>query len=173
MGRQALQVAVEMLLDLALGLDDEAQAGTVAQARRAPADRKRACIPERIEQRGPVAEFLQALLGPGEMVCLLARGFLELLAQPLVAGGQRLRGVERLRADLADMVHPHQRAREPAFGLVQLRRLGHGLRVGARCRPAGMVVAPDGAQALVHDRHQAVDRRECDLHGAGSVVGRR
>ena len=60
MGRQALQVAVEMLLDLALGLDDEAQAGTVAQARRAPADRKRAGIPERVEQRWPVAEFLQA-----------------------------------------------------------------------------------------------------------------
>jgi putative redox protein len=53
-GRQAVQVAGQVLLDLALGLDHEAQAGGVAQAAGQQADGKGAGVPQRVQQAGPV-----------------------------------------------------------------------------------------------------------------------
>ena len=70
---QALQMAFEVVLHLAFGLDDEAQADPVAQATGGQPDQERTAVPERIEQARTVAELAQSLLGPREVVDLLAR----------------------------------------------------------------------------------------------------
>ena len=67
-----------MLLDLALGLHDEAQADGIAGTPGQQADAEGAGVPERIEQAGTGVEFLQALARPGEVIGLLAGGLLEL-----------------------------------------------------------------------------------------------
>ncbi len=68
--------AREMALDLALGLGHEAETDAIAQQRRGRADRKRAGIPERVQQARARAELAQARLAPGQMVgssCAAAR----------------------------------------------------------------------------------------------------
>src|SRR5690606_35025915 len=58
---QALQMAIQVCLHLALGLDHEAQAQAVADQTGRGADGEGAGIPERIEQAGAVAQLLQAV----------------------------------------------------------------------------------------------------------------
>src|SRR6185369_2364580 len=106
--RQPAEVAMQMLLDLPLRLDDEAQAQRVARAAREQADAKGAGVPERVEQAGAIAEIAQPLLGPRKMIGLVASRRLEVLPQSRITRGQRLRGIERLRADLAHMIHAHE-----------------------------------------------------------------
>ena len=62
-----------MLLDLALGFDDEPEIGAIAGDARGDADGERARVPERIEERGTIAELGEPLLRPREMLFLLAR----------------------------------------------------------------------------------------------------
>ena len=119
--RQAIQVAVQMRLDLALGLRHEAQAQLVAQPARHQAQSEGARIPERIEQAGAAAELGNALRAPRKMVFFLARGALERLTRVRIARRQGLPLVERLRAHLAHMVDAHQRRSVPAVLLLQLR----------------------------------------------------
>jgi hypothetical protein len=59
-GRQALQVAGQVGLDLAFGLDHETQADAVAGPAGQQADRKGAGVPQRVQQAGAVAQFIQA-----------------------------------------------------------------------------------------------------------------
>ena len=73
-GGQALHVRRQVLLDLALGFDDEAQIDAIAGDARGDADRERARIPERIEPRRAIVELREALLRPREVFLLLARG---------------------------------------------------------------------------------------------------
>ena len=56
----------------------------------------------------PVGELGEARLRPREVLLLVARGRREALADVGVARDQRLRGVERLRADFAGVVDAHQ-----------------------------------------------------------------
>ncbi len=155
-GRKAIEVAVEMALDLALGLDQEAQAGLVAGTTGDQTDREGARVPQGVEQTGARAELAQALGGPGEMVGLLAGGLLELQAQRRIGRRQRLRAVQRLRADLADVIDPHQCAGVAALGLVEWRA-GPGRD---RPRPRRLRRAVEGAQGVVGDRQKPVERRE-------------
>ena len=121
-GRQAFQVAFEVMFDLALGFDDEAQAQAVTQPTRGQSDQEGAAVPERVEQAGAVAQFGQALLRPREVVDLLACRLRHLRLQFDVVGGQRLRLVQRLRTDLADVVHAHQGAGQPPVFRTQFGR---------------------------------------------------
>jgi hypothetical protein len=97
-----------MFLDLSLRLDDKAEVHPIAGDAGGDADREGARVPERIEQRRPVVELAKALLRPGEMLLLLARGHGELVLDGRIAGEERLRGVERLRADLTGVIDAHQ-----------------------------------------------------------------
>ena len=84
--------------------------------------------------------------GPGQVIGLLARGVARSWrAAPGRACRQRLRLVQRLRADLADMVDPHQRAGEPALRAVQRR----GGDVRCRARARRMAGARQRAQRIV------------------------
>ena len=112
---QAAHVALQMCLHLVFGLHHKAQADPVAQPPGQQAQAKSAGIPQGVEQRGPRAQLGQALAGPGQVVGFLQAGLLELRAQRLIAGHQRLRRVERLGAHLAHMVHPHQGPRLRLF----------------------------------------------------------
>ena len=134
----------EMLLDLSLRLDDEAEVHLIAGDAGGDADRKGACVPERIEQRRPIVEFAKALLRPGEMLFLLARGHCELVLDGGIAGDERLRGVECLRADLAGVIDAHQARRVTPFvgrhdGLLEIgpgRRPRRGRHAGQRAQRA-------------------------------------
>ena len=77
--RQRLEVARQVLLDLALGLGEEGEVPAVAQRAGGRADGERAGVPERIEQARPAAELADALGAPGEVVLLLARRALQRL----------------------------------------------------------------------------------------------
>jgi hypothetical protein len=134
--RQAVQVAGQVLLDLALGLDHEAQAG--ASPRR-PASRpmpkapayhsgfsRLGRSPSSSRRCSVQARWSSSSRAAWSACARAVRG----------AGRQRLRLVQRLGADLADVVDPHQRAGQPALGLGS--GVGAGLGPGqgrAACAP--------------------------------------
>src|SRR5689334_11030410 len=74
LGRQPLEMTLQMSFDLALGLRDEAETRLVTEQGRDGADAERSGIPERIEHARPRTQLLQARLAPGEVVGLLASG---------------------------------------------------------------------------------------------------
>ena len=80
-GRQPVQMAGQVALDLRFGLGHEAQADGVAEHGRGGAQPEGAQVPERIEQAGPRSEFAQAGLAPGKMIGFLIGGALEELAR--------------------------------------------------------------------------------------------
>ena len=135
----------QVLFDLALGLDDKAQADRVAQASCSQADAKRAGVPQRVEQTGVRTQLAQPLLRPGQVVGFLARGLVHLLAQVLGARRECLRLVQRLRADFTHVVDTHQRAGFTALRGVERTVLDCGGRAGAR----GMHGAGKRAQCIV------------------------
>jgi hypothetical protein len=116
--RQPLEMTCQVLLHLALGFHHEAEAGLVAQAAGDEADAERTQVPERIEHALARAELAQPLGRPGQMVGFLCGGLGELTPQRGVGRGQRLRAVERLGADLADVIDPHQRTGFAALGVL-------------------------------------------------------
>ena len=140
------------IFDLALGFDHEAQAARVAQVGRHGAHYIGARIPQRIEERGLRAQFLQPLGGPGQVVFFLARGLRELRAHRVALGKARLRLVQRLGAHLADVVHPHQAGAVALFGGVHLAVFG--ARGRGRARRRGH--AADHAHGLVESNDQLV-----------------
>ena len=64
------------------------------------------------------------------MVGLFLRGFEQVLARGLVARDRGLAAIQRLRADLADMVDPHQSGRVLALAVVQFDLCHLGGRIG-------------------------------------------
>ena len=108
-------MAGQMGLHLTLGFDDEAQAPGIAGTPCRQAEGEGAGVPQRVEQTRPVAQLAQALLGPGQVIGFFARSRKHLLAQARCARCQCLRLVQRLGANLADMIDAHQRARQTPF----------------------------------------------------------
>ena len=88
--RQSLEVAREMTLDLTLGLDHETERVTITETPGHRTEQQRTTVPDRIEQRGPRAEFRQALTGPGEMIALFGSRLLEKRLQARISAGGRL-----------------------------------------------------------------------------------
>ena len=87
-GGQTIEVALEVLLDLPFGLDDEAQAQRVAGPSSQKSEGEGTCIPERIEKARAGIEFAQPLACPREVVRLFPSSLLELLAEGRIAGGE-------------------------------------------------------------------------------------
>ncbi|MNY23962.1 hypothetical protein D3C86_1576500 [compost metagenome] len=148
-----------MVLDLALGLGDEAQAHAVTGATGQEADGERARVPDRVQQARTRAEFAQALGAPGEVVFLLARGGIHLRPHRRGARRDLLRLVQGLGADLADMVDTHQPGHMPARIRAQFVRLRR--EAVSRVRPAGPGRARDGAQRHVEFSDQRI--HVCDV----------
>src|SRR6478672_4182767 len=71
-GRQAIQMTLEMLLDLAFRLDHETEADRIAGTTGDQSEAECSCIPERVQDARPSAELLQAFASPREMVGLVA-----------------------------------------------------------------------------------------------------
>ena len=99
-----------------------------------------------LSRLGRAPSSLQALGGPGEVIGLLAGGRLELPAQRRVRCRERLGAVERLRADLADMVDAHQGARAVVARRRRARGAGPVATGVGHGRPCGVLVeGPQGA----------------------------
>ena len=126
----ALEVAAEVFFHLAFGLGKESEIPAIAQRAGGRAHGEGSRVPERIEQARPAAELLDALGAPGEVVLLFQRRLLQRQPVAGLARGQRLALVERLGADLADVVDAHQRRGVRALGALQcsLRDIGRGRR---------------------------------------------
>ena len=101
-------------------------------------------------------------LRPGEVLLFLARGAREVGGDGRVARHQRLRGVERLRADFAGVVDAHQPGGVPALGVGQ-RSFGQR---GAGDRARGRRVPGQRAQGAIEADDELVDhggacQKEC------------
>ena len=121
--------------NLGFRLDDKAQTHRISQAPGNQPQPKRPRVPQRIKQRRARAQVLQPLRRPGQVVGLFYTGGGVVRAQGRVAGGQRLRGVKRLRAHLAHVVDAHQPGGLGFFGIGQRRgRLGQRLAGAGRMR---------------------------------------
>ena len=143
--RQAFQVTRQMGFNLMFGFRHKPEAQAVAQPAGNQAEPKGTGVPQRIEQGGPRAQLVHPVLGPGQVVAFFLAGLQEFLAQNRVARSQRLRGIQRLRANFAHVVDPHQRARQGFVLLAQVGRLGrHG---GAG--PGGARLGKQGVQGIV------------------------
>src|SRR5262249_34852524 len=148
------EVAVEMALDLTLGLGDEAEAGTITEERGAGAERERAGVPERVEETRPRAELPEARLAPGEGVRFGARRVHEQRARAVRARHQGLAVVERLRGELAGVVDAHERGALAPRGLRQgLASLGGR----ARYRAAGARRGEHRAQGAIEGGDSRVE----------------
>jgi hypothetical protein len=145
-------MAGQVLLDLALGLDDEAQVRAIADHARRDADRERAGVPQRVEQRRAIAKLLEPRRGPCEVVLLVARRCGEARLEVGIARDERLRGVERLRAHLAGVVDAHE-----ACSVAAVASASDG---GGRCAP-GIGRAGSATPASVRSARSAGDQR-CD-----------
>src|SRR5258708_28624590 len=99
-GVQRLEMAGEVLFDLALGFGEEGEIPAIAQDPGGHPQSKRPHIPQRIKQARAPAELADALRAPGEVIALLSGGALERLARPVPPRRQCLALVQRLRADL-------------------------------------------------------------------------
>ena len=95
------------------------------------------------------------------MVGFLLRGIKELFPRLFRAGSQCLPLIERLRANLSGVVHPHQARGMFALAsaerglIVTDRRGGSRCRVGERCRFACQLPKP-----LVDSTQKAIDARK-------------
>src|SRR5690606_5324423 len=137
-------------LDRALGIDHETQVPAVAAQPGGGADRVATGVPQRVEHAGSAVELAQAVGAPGQVVGFFLGGVQQVLAGFLAARHRGLAEVERLGADLANVVDARQAGGMAALGVVQLDlgQSGGGVRAG------GGRVAEDGLQgalALVDD----------------------
>ncbi|KAG1451861.1 hypothetical protein G6F57_016065 [Rhizopus arrhizus] len=167
-GRQIDQMLVQMGLHLALGFDHEAQVPAVAAQPGQGADGVAAGVPQRVEQARAAVQLAQPGGAPGQVVGLFLGGFQQVFTRGQVAGHRRLAEIQALRADLADVVAPHQARRVAALGAVHARLVGIRGRVGAGRRR----VAEHRVQGALRLGQQVVQRgglAECGHGGTGGA----
>ncbi len=154
--RKPFEMSLQVLFDLTLGFRHESEARAVADARGRQADREGASVPERVEQAGPAAQFADALFRPRQVVGFLAGGLLEHRPQFGAACRESLRVVQRLGADLADVIHAHQRDRFPGFVV------GQGLGLAHPDRRATAATPPESppACATLDRRRRSIGRAD-------------
>lgn len=140
-----MEVACQVLFDLAFCLGKKAQADGIPQAPGQQPDAECSGVPQRVQYAWPRSKLIQTLHRPCEVIILLARGLIEMSLQHRIARAQPLRLIERLSADLADMVHPHERTGVLPFGFGKC--IGgsdsFGSRTSSAARPA------DGSECVV------------------------
>src|SRR3569833_1481555 len=125
--RQAREVLIVVAHDLSFGLHHEAEAPLVAGETRGRADRKRARVPERIEQTRVAAELGEALFAPREMIVFLERRAFHLFPHIGQFRREALALIQRLRRDLARVIDSHESGGNTPLVVVQ-RRLGLAVR---------------------------------------------
>ena len=106
--RQIIEVAFEVLNDLALGLGDEAQAPLITENAAHRTNRVSTGVPEGTEFAWFFAEFLDALLTPRKVIVLLGGRFLHLLFDTRVPGNRGMTLVQGLRRYLAGVIDAHE-----------------------------------------------------------------
>lgn len=149
-----------MRLDLPLSLCEKPQVPAIAEFPGNNTDRQGAEVPYRVEQTLAAAQLIDALLGPREMLGFFVGRVAQRFRDRWIALGQRLPLVERLGADLADMVHPHQ-TRDMCLFRVRHLRIG---RIRARRPTNAARRGEDGTQGTVKFDDQAVN------HGCSDVL---
>lgn len=104
---QAIEMAFEVLNDLAFSFGDEAKAPLIAENAAHRTDRVSTGVPEGTELAWFFAEFLDALLAPGKVIVLLSGCFLHLLFDTCVPGNRGMTLVQGLRRYLAGVIDAH------------------------------------------------------------------
>src|SRR5713101_141248 len=122
--RKAIEMAFEVPLHLLFRLREKAEVPIIAEPPGDAADREGAGVPERIEHAPPPAQLGDSLRAPGEVIAFFPRRLFELRLQRRIARGERLALVERLRADFAAVIDPHEGGGALALEVRQI-----GLRV--------------------------------------------
>src|SRR5690606_35319698 len=168
-GGQPVEVAGQVLFDLALGFGDEAERPAIAEDAARGADQPRAGEPERAEQARRGLELAQALFAPGEVIALLVGGVPQVRRRLGALRDRRMTFVQALRRDLAGVVHTHEGGCTPPL-VVGEGCLGNAVRgAGARGprRRRG-----DAAHEAINCREQAIERRQqAILHPANYTRG--
>lgn len=131
--RESLQVLIEMALNLAFGFSHKPQTHSITERTRECADGEGSRIPQGVEHARPAVELAQALLAPGEMIAFFLGSLAQFLAHFILARGQCLSLVQRLRSYLARMIDAHEPSSVAPLGFVE-----HGVDwlaggIGARC----------------------------------------
>src|ERR1019366_6445452 len=166
-----------MLLDLPFGLDDESEVGAVAADTGGKPDREWPGVPEGVRVAGPRAKLGETLLRPRQMVFLLACCQREAAPDLRIARDQRLRAVERLGADFACVIDPHQAGgmtsllgREPVFRTL-FRGIAPFLSHGARQRAQRTIETGDEVVSgqSVTTLSQALVCRKAGLQGRPAI----
>ena len=116
----------EVLLDLPFRFGQKRKVPAIAAYTRSRPHGEGAGIPERVQQARPALQFPDALRAPRQVILLLARRLLQLPARLRIARGKCLPLIQRLRANLAHMVHPHQPRRMRPVLLAQRRLFNRG-----------------------------------------------
>ena len=98
------------------------------------------------------AQFVQALLAPGQVLGFLVGGGQQGALCFRIARGERLASIKRLRAHLAAMIDTHEAGGMALLGRVQL---GVG-QIGIRVRAARPGLGEDRAQRLVELKDEGV-----------------
>src|SRR6185369_7751839 len=153
--RKLLDVTGEVLLDLALGLEHEAEIAAIPGNTCREPDGERTAVPQRVEKRRPVGKLVQTLPGPREVLFLLERRARELVLDGRVARNESLGRVERLRADLAGVVDAHECR---CMALLVDRELAI-FELAAWHGPHGDGAPGEGAQRAIETQHEIVDHR--------------
>ncbi len=156
----------EVLLHLALGLGEEGEIPPVAEQAGGRADGERSRVPQRIQQARPAAELADALGAPCEVVLFLACCLLQGLARLRLPRSKRLPLIKRLRANLTDVVHPHQGCGVRFRFLFQSRlRNSFGRR-----RPLAPRDPGDGPQRAIEFGNQSIHPGTINETGAEAPV---
>jgi hypothetical protein len=100
-------------------------------------------------------QLVQALAAPREMVAFFCAGSLQSRTHARLTRHQRLAAVERLRADLAGVVHAHERGRFASIGLRKRVRF-----IGRRNETRRAAGARERPQRLIGGDQELVDERE-------------
>src|SRR5262249_18815174 len=108
---EAVEVPLQVLLDLSLGFGQEPEVPALAEPARQQAHGERARMPKRLQEACTPAELPDTLGTPSEMIAFLVRRVDERFLDPLVRRSDGLTLVQRLGANLAAMVYPHQGGR--------------------------------------------------------------
>jgi len=153
-------MAVEMSLHLTFSFGHETQAPRIPQSAGNEAEPESAGIPERIQQRRPITQIVQALACPGQVIGLFVRSFKELSAQAWIARHGCLGCVKRLCTDFSDMVDSHERAGLAALFLVHLSgslgRDGHGSRCVRASKKGAQSRICCGENGVKRERHSPI-----------------
>jgi hypothetical protein len=157
-GGQLLKMSCQVLFDLSLGLCHEAQGDAVAGKASDHADGERSCVPEWVQSAGPVVEFGESCLAPGQMIGFLTTRLFQQVADGRVTRNHGLPVIQPLGRDFTGMVDPHQ-----LCGLAAGRLGWHFACVTWR-RTAGVGRGQEGTQSPVRRDNQLISKGSAGWH---------